>query len=155
MSLLYSTVRVTSPTTSLRKLMRTTGGLFVVAWAMLLTLKTWWCENHPQFDDGRPLCIIPYPMAIFEVTGKYAHVSCFRLDAELPAADFAGDTALVILSLRLFWRVKLPRRQRRMILSIFSSSAIISISSLLRATAQIINNIDLQLIFVNVEVCLC
>jgi len=36
--------------------------------------------------------------------------------------DLFADTCLVTIPLRMLWRVKLPRTQRRLILSIFASS---------------------------------
>ncbi|KAG6375955.1 hypothetical protein JVT61DRAFT_2832 [Boletus reticuloceps] len=70
------------------------------------------------------------------------------------AVDFAGDATLIIFSLRLLWGVKLPRRQRRMILAVFSSSAIITMVSLPRAIASVIGDNTLACIMLDLEVCL-
>ncbi|KAF8133390.1 hypothetical protein EV363DRAFT_1397623 [Boletus edulis] len=137
MSLLYSTIRVVLPSTVIRVVMRVIGALFVVVWAVLIGLKTWWHVNNQVSTHGHRAWSLMDSIEVFEAT-----------------VDFAGDATLVIFSLRLLWGVKLPRRQRRMILAVFSSSAIITMVSLPRAIASIIGDdtlacimLDLELIF--------
>ncbi|KAI9452677.1 hypothetical protein HD554DRAFT_2032436, partial [Boletus coccyginus] len=125
MCLLYSIIRVVFPFTFLRNLMRAIGALFVIAWAVFISLKVWWCESDFVAAHGRPVCFVPASIAIFEVSGDYAHIL---------VADFAGDVTLVFLSLKLLWGVKLPRRQRRLILSTFASSMVMSMTSLPHAS---------------------
>ncbi|KAI9462962.1 hypothetical protein HD554DRAFT_2027383, partial [Boletus coccyginus] len=67
-------------------------------------------------------------------------------------ADFAGDVTLVFLSLKLLWGVKLPRRQRRLILSTFASSMVMSMTSLPHAIAQAFESHSLILITGDLEV---
>lgn len=76
----------------------------------------------------------------------------FPWNAQFLAADFIGDATLVILSLKLLWSVKLPRRQRRMILLTFSSNTVMSMSSLLHAIAEVTYDQNLELISTNLEV---
>jgi hypothetical protein len=51
--------------------------------------------------------------------------------------DFLSDTILIILPLRLLWSLKLPKRQKRMILAIFASGIIVVVASIFRAVCQL------------------
>ncbi|GLB35640.1 hypothetical protein LshimejAT787_0212050 [Lyophyllum shimeji] len=55
----------------------------------------------------------------------------WKLDGVLTlCTDFLADTCLVTIPLRMLWRVKLPKTQRRLILSIFASSFVTSLLSI-------------------------
>jgi len=60
------------------------------------------------------------------------------------STDCISDAILVILPLKILWRVKLPRRQRRMILTVFASSAIVSIFSLVHGIPQTLPDTSIQ-----------
>ena len=80
--------------------------------------------------------------------------SCIGISSPLLLADCISDAALVILPLKLLWRVKLPRRQRRMILCLFSSSAVISVFSLFHASSQLVGVANVEYVAFELEVCL-
>ena len=69
-----------------------------------------------------------------------------------PANVFA-DVVTVMLSLKLLWRVKLPRRQCRMILYLFTASRFLCIISLAHAIAQLVVAQNAQEILAYVQVC--
>ncbi|KAF8555029.1 hypothetical protein OG21DRAFT_1597068 [Imleria badia] len=125
MSLLYSTIRVISPSSILRKFTRAMAVVFLLFWATIIGLKTWRCVNHtkPMHSLGRvrPVCGLPDVEIVFQLI-----------------TDCVSDAALVNLSLKLLWRVKLPGKLRRMILCLFSSSAIMSMFSLFHAICQLV-----------------
>ncbi|KAF8129507.1 hypothetical protein EV363DRAFT_288600 [Boletus edulis] len=62
----------------------------------------------------------------------------YNLFCFLLPANCASDAALVCLSLKLLWRVKLPQGRHRMVLSLFSSSVLMSMSSLFHAICQLV-----------------
>jgi hypothetical protein len=49
------------------------------------------------------------------------------------AADVIADTFLVVVPLHMLWNVKLPRRQRRVVLSIFAASILNSLAGIVYA----------------------
>ncbi|KIJ62243.1 hypothetical protein HYDPIDRAFT_189100 [Hydnomerulius pinastri MD-312] len=139
MSLITSILRIIPPSKLLRRICFVLAAIFFLVWATLVALKTWNCAANKTWEksrgpSGKPVCYIPSSFAIFELT-----------------TDFAADAILVFLSLKLLWRVKLPSRQRRMILSIFSSCATISIFSLIHALTQLIPIPSAQAIFTDLE----
>ncbi|KAI9573116.1 hypothetical protein HD554DRAFT_2059157 [Boletus coccyginus] len=126
-SLLYSIIRVIfiSPSTVLRKFTHVMTALFFMFWAIIIALKTRRCVNNTEpilsLGSVRPTCALQEVETLFEVI-----------------TDCVSDVALIVLGLKLLWKVKLPRRQRRMILCVSSSSAILSMFSLLHATCRLI-----------------
>ncbi|KAG6375956.1 hypothetical protein JVT61DRAFT_2833 [Boletus reticuloceps] len=70
MSLLYSTIRVVLPSTVLRVVMRVIGALFVVVWAALIGLKTWWHVNKKVFTHGHPAWSLMDSIEVFEAAGE-------------------------------------------------------------------------------------
>lgn len=67
-------------------------------------------------------------------------------------ADCVAVLILVVLPLRMLWRVKLPRRQRRMILSIFASSVFLAFGALFHTVGQILDIFTVMIAGINVEV---
>ncbi|EGN95667.1 hypothetical protein SERLA73DRAFT_186822 [Serpula lacrymans var. lacrymans S7.3] len=117
MSLVFSVVRMMSPSPLRRRLAFGIGGLFAMMWVGLLVQKVYMCGH---IIGWHKTCHLMRPMVIVEV-----------------GSDCISDTILVVIPLRLLWHVNLPRQQRRMILSLFSSSIVISLGSILHAAAQI------------------
>lgn len=75
LSLLYSIVRVGLPSSLLRNLMHVIGAIFVIIWASLVGLKTWWCVDNMESALGLPRCHLSDSIAIFEVTSECPAVS--------------------------------------------------------------------------------
>jgi len=123
MSILYSIIRIIPQCSSTRTVARIVGIFFVLFWATSIILKASTCKLiHTAKLGGIPplKCTLVGLLAIYQMT-----------------SDLISDAILVILPLKLLWRVKLPRRQRRMILTLFTSSAVVSIFSLAHSTFQL------------------
>ncbi|KIJ60783.1 hypothetical protein HYDPIDRAFT_116844 [Hydnomerulius pinastri MD-312] len=119
-SIALSITRIIYPTRRLRFAMHFFTALLGVMWAGLVTQKAFKCaSNLDWYKLKYPHCTVTRAISIYEVT-----------------ADFVADTILVAFPLRLLWKVRLPKNQRRMILSIFSSSIIVSIVSIFHAVCQ-------------------
>ncbi|KAH7890433.1 hypothetical protein F5I97DRAFT_29967 [Phlebopus sp. FC_14] len=134
MSLIFSIIRIVVPTRRLRRLTYAISILFVLTWSSLMVVKALECGIRRN-AKAKPACSLPKSVASFEL-----------------ATDVAADTILIFVSLRLLWRVKLPTRQRRMILCIFSSCAVMTLFSLLHALCQLIPVKDGQAIFLDLEI---
>ncbi|KAF8436557.1 hypothetical protein L210DRAFT_3452039 [Boletus edulis BED1] len=125
-SLLYSTIRVISPLSPLRTFTRVVTVLLLLFWAMVIVLKISQCvhDTKPTYSIGgkrRPICVLSEETVLFELI-----------------TDCVSDAILLYLSLKILWRLKLPRRQRRMILSLFSSNVLMSMFSLFHAICQLV-----------------
>lgn len=74
LSLLYSTVRVISPSSVLHKVTRVIAILFFLVWATLIALKTWWCVIHTKptaaMGTERPVCVLPELTVLFELISR-------------------------------------------------------------------------------------
>jgi len=116
MSILYSTIRIMSPLSGTRTFARVVAIFLFLCFSVSVILNACACTGNSSSNltahDGSK-CVRAKVISTFQVT-----------------TDCISDAILVALPLRLLWRVKLPPRQRRMILTLFSSSAIVSIFSL-------------------------
>ncbi|KAG2075905.1 hypothetical protein BDR04DRAFT_806562 [Suillus decipiens] len=121
-SILLSIVRIVYTTQHLRRLILGLVGLFFGLWAGVVAQKAWDYGHNTSWyhTTGHASIIMPHPMVAFELM-----------------ADCLSDTILIVLPLRVLWSVKLPRRQKRMIYAIFSSSIIITLISIFRGVCQI------------------
>ena len=68
-------------------------------------------------------------------------------------ADYIAVSILVVLPLRMLWRVNLPRRQRRMILSLFAASVVLAFGALFHTVGQMLDIFVVTIAGINVEVC--
>lgn len=121
-SILFSIVRIVYATQHLRRLMFCLAGLFLCLWAGLVAQKAWHYGHNTSWyqTTGKVHILMTQPMIMFELI-----------------TDCLSDTILIILPLRLLWSLRLPKRQKRMILAIFSSSIIVTIISIFRGVCQI------------------
>lgn len=96
--------------------------LFLCLWAGVVAQKAWnYGRNTSWYQTtGRVHSFITRPMVVFELM-----------------TDCLSDTILVVLPLRLLWSLKLPKRQKRMIFAIFSSSIVVTVISIFRGVCQI------------------
>lgn len=150
MSLIFSIIRITL-SALLRRITLAVAACFFIFWAITISLQTWWCTDHP----GHSECMISRSVAIFGVTGK-----CFSECPPKPLADFmvancTADAMTMIFSLKLLWRVKLRRRQRRMLLSLFISSRLLCLFALAHSIAQLVSVRSVQDILANLQVQRC
>ncbi|KAG0705316.1 hypothetical protein DFH29DRAFT_291871 [Suillus ampliporus] len=121
-SILFSIVRIVYGTQHLRRLTLGLGVLFSCFWAGLVAQKAWQYGHDTSWYNTVPNvhAFQSQPMVMFELI-----------------ADCLSDAILIVLPLRLLWSLKLPKRQRRMILAIFSSSIVVTIVSIFRGVCQI------------------
>lgn len=120
-SILFSIVRVVYATQHLRRLIFGLVGLFFGLWAGVIAQKAWdFGHDTSWYQTFGKHMVITQPMVAFELM-----------------TDCLSDAILIVLPLRVLWSLKLPRRQKRMISVIFSSSIIVTFISIFRGVCQI------------------
>ncbi|KAG1736770.1 hypothetical protein EDB19DRAFT_1895986 [Suillus lakei] len=121
-SILFSIVRIVYATQHLRRLILGLATLFLGLWAGLVAQKAWQYGHDTSWyqTTGKVHAFMSRPMVAFELM-----------------TDCLSDTILILLPLRVLWSLKLPKRQKRMIFAIFSSSIIVTIISIFRGVCQI------------------
>ncbi|KAF9220657.1 hypothetical protein BS17DRAFT_713929, partial [Gyrodon lividus] len=142
MSILYSITRLVDASTRLRKFTYVCAAFFATCWIILIVEKVWQCVSDPSWhhvpvSSGKPFCEVKPQIFIFQFT-----------------TDCVAVSILVALPLRMLWKVKLPRRQRRMILSIFASSIVIAFGALFHTLGQVLDIFVVMTAGINVEVAL-
>ncbi|KAG6328715.1 hypothetical protein ID866_10374 [Astraeus odoratus] len=140
LSILLSVTRIVYPTGMLRHLMSALSWIFFLIFISFMSVKLWWYAHDLSWMAntifyGRAFLPLSHTLIIFQIT-----------------TDFCADAILVGLPVRLLWSIRLPRRQRRMILSVFSSIIIVTLASTFRAILQIMNGRSLVEIAINIEV---
>lgn len=163
MSLIFSIIRITPSSTLLRHITLAAAALIFIFWATMIGLQTWWCMDHTILSgDVRPSCMLPRSILIFQVASKYFN-ECRSQVTNVPfmLVNCVADALSLIFSLKLLWRVKLPTRQRRMILYLFLTSRFLCLFSLAHSIAQLEASQSIQDILANLQVivlsstCLC
>ncbi|KAI5995187.1 hypothetical protein EDD15DRAFT_2366104 [Pisolithus albus] len=131
LSTLFSVARIIYPSLTLRGMVLGIALMFFVVFISFMTAKLWyycrdlsWTNNSLFF--GNALLPLSTNLVIFELT-----------------IDFIADAVLIVLPIKLLWSVKLPTRQRRMILLVFASGIMVTIAAVCRAICQLL---DLDLI---------
>ncbi|KAG2041895.1 hypothetical protein BDR03DRAFT_1089090 [Suillus americanus] len=116
LSMICSIVRLSS-STRIRTIARWAAAAFGAITIALLVHKCWFCARHHDWEKIAPLsCSLASSVAITQVI-----------------ADFLSDMTLVVLPAQILHRVKLPRNQRILILSVFSGSLITTLLSIVHA----------------------
>ncbi|KAF9239314.1 hypothetical protein BU15DRAFT_46946 [Melanogaster broomeanus] len=129
MSILFSIIRIIPGSSRLKKFTYLCVAFFAACWIILTVEKVWQCAADRSWEH--------VPVA-----------------SEKPFSDFVADLILVVLPLCMLWKVRLPRRQRRMILSIFASSIVMTIGALFHTLGQVFNDFLVMTTGVNVEIAL-
>ncbi|KIJ64124.1 hypothetical protein HYDPIDRAFT_175806 [Hydnomerulius pinastri MD-312] len=125
MSLLCSILRIVYSSQRLRRMILAIAVLFALMWAGLIAQKLYKCttdmswQSTPQRKDHQ-LCRLSSSMAAYELF-----------------TDITSDAILILTPIRLLWNVKLPRKQRRMILLIFSSNIVMTMLSIFHAVCML------------------
>ncbi|KAI6117863.1 hypothetical protein EDD16DRAFT_1586563 [Pisolithus croceorrhizus] len=141
-STLFSVARIIYPSLILRRIVLGIALVFFLLFISFMATKLWyfchdlsWMNNTLFF--GNALLPLDARLDIFELT-----------------TDFITDAILIALPLKLLWSVKLPTRQRRMILLIFASGITITLVAICRAICQFLK-VDLVVsLITDVEVAL-
>ncbi|KAH7906981.1 hypothetical protein BJ138DRAFT_1161271 [Hygrophoropsis aurantiaca] len=131
LSVLYSIIRLIYPVELSIRIANVSSALFTLLWAGVVGSKAYWCGSNIAWYKAATLsCSMPRGLDIYEL-----------------CTDVVSDTILVGLSLRILWNIKLPGvGQRRMVLCVFSSSMIVTLTSLLRAAARLLHMTSLTVI---------
>ncbi|KAI6039647.1 hypothetical protein EDC04DRAFT_2683657, partial [Pisolithus marmoratus] len=126
-STLFSVARIIYPSLTLRRMVLGIGSVFFLLYISFIAAKLWyychdlsWMNNTLYF--GNPLLPLGTNLIIFEIT-----------------TDFVTDAVLIALPIKLLWSVKLPTRQRRMILLIFASGVMVTLAAICRAVCQLLS----------------
>ncbi|KIO02108.1 hypothetical protein M404DRAFT_59936, partial [Pisolithus tinctorius Marx 270] len=115
-SILYTVVRLTFPGSLRRWLVRTTIA-FMVTWMILGAQIFWTCETTTGWKtQPLPHCNIGRNVAIAQII-----------------TDVLGDTILILAPFRLIYKVRLTKAQKIRLLSVFSTSAVTTVVSLIHA----------------------
>jgi hypothetical protein len=114
-------------------------GLFLGLWAGLVAQKAWNYGHDTSWyqTTGKVHAFMTRPMVVLELMGATFLWLLHNLNSYTLQADCLSDTILIVLPLRLLWSFNLPKRQKRMIFAIFSSSIIITVISIFRGVCQI------------------
>lgn len=139
LSIVFSVVRIVPPARSVNMSAFGAGGVLVCLWAYIFTSKSVVCAvDRSWYHAVDILCPMPNWVALSEVCSTCAHHTLkFLPCSPCYSADTLSDVILVTLPFRLLWRVKLPSNQRIMVLSVFSTSILVSVVSVVH-TAYII-----------------
>ncbi|KIJ69649.1 hypothetical protein HYDPIDRAFT_73628, partial [Hydnomerulius pinastri MD-312] len=140
LSILFSVTRIIHPTQPLRRLMHALSALFLLLFIGLTAQKLWWFTEDLSWL---------HETAYYNEVARYMTRPMLILEL---CTDIIADGILIILPVRILWSVKLPKRQRRMIIAIFSSSVIVTIVSAFRATCQMMGLASFDGIATDVEV---
>lgn len=126
-STLFSVARIIYPSLTLRRKVLGIALVFFLLFISFMAAKLWYyCHNLSWMNNtlyfGNALLPLSTDLIIFELT-----------------TDFITDAILIILPIKFLWSVKLPTRQRRMILLIFASGVTVTLAAICRATCQLLN----------------
>ncbi|KAF9233063.1 hypothetical protein BU15DRAFT_66922 [Melanogaster broomeanus] len=140
MSILFSIIRIIHGSPRLKKFTYLCVAFFAACWIILIVEKVWQCATdrsweHVPVSSGKPYCSLNTQISVFQFT-----------------TDCVGVLILVVLPLRMLWRVKLPRRQRRMILSIFASSIVMAFGALFHTLGQVLDIYIVTISGINAEI---
>ncbi|KAN0078382.1 hypothetical protein V8E55_010439 [Tylopilus felleus] len=142
MSVLFSIIRIIHGSPRLLRFAYACVAFYAACWVILIIEKVVQCASDPSWHHaiviyGKQFCLVKPRISIFEFT-----------------SDCVAVLILVILPLRMLWRVKLPKHQRRMILCIFASSVVLAFGALFHTIGQILNIFAVMIAGINVEVAL-
>ncbi|KAH7925791.1 hypothetical protein BV22DRAFT_1104749 [Leucogyrophana mollusca] len=106
LSIVFSVIRIMPPARAVRVPAYTAAVSFGIMWMLAVASKAYVCGRDTSwYQEVMIQCPLTVSIGLIELT-----------------TDLISDVILVAMPLRLLWRVKLPRNQRIMILSIFSMS---------------------------------
>ncbi|EGO21195.1 hypothetical protein SERLADRAFT_476072, partial [Serpula lacrymans var. lacrymans S7.9] len=138
MSIMVSIVRLAPPALRIRYLALCSSVLFALMWVALLVQKLYLCgHNIDWYDSSTAQCRLASSVAILQVV-----------------TDVVSDALLVALPIRLLRNVNLPKNQRKLILSVFSSSVLITLVCVIHIIFVIKPAVSLQTITGQLEIAL-
>jgi hypothetical protein len=136
LSIVFSVTRIVPPARSVSVSALGAGGVLVCLWAYMLTSKSVVCAvDKSWYDAVVIICPMPSWVALSEVCSTCVSTTLKSLTCSpCYSADTLSDVILVVLPLRLLWRVKLPSNQRIMVFSVFSTSILVSVVSVVHTS---------------------
>ncbi|KAI0827124.1 hypothetical protein BC628DRAFT_1318849 [Trametes gibbosa] len=117
MSILFSIIRLIPHLMAMRTHACISAVLFGMMWSALLIQKLVVCETNPAWKNSAGVqCVLGHAVAALEL-----------------ATDFIGDFILVVMPMRLLWRIKLSFGKKLLLQGIFSASMFTTIISIIHA----------------------
>ncbi|KAI5996021.1 hypothetical protein F5J12DRAFT_364015 [Pisolithus orientalis] len=141
-STILSVARIIYPSMTLRRMVLGIGLGFFLLFITFMAAKLWFYFHDLSWMNdtlfyGNPLLPLSTKLVIFELT-----------------IDFLADAILIALPIKLLWSVKLPTRQRRMILLIFASGIMVTLAAICHTTCQLLGLHSIVILAMDVEVAL-
>lgn len=136
LSIIFSIMRVMPPMMTIRRVTQWFSVSFVLMWMALIIQKALHCTSDLSWEkEAKPQCHLGRAIGITELS-----------------ADFVSDVVLVALPLRLMWNLQLPTRQRRLLITLFSASMMITLISIVHAVFVIGPAGFLEAISANIQI---
>ncbi|KAG1754341.1 hypothetical protein EDB19DRAFT_1665896 [Suillus lakei] len=135
LSIVFSIIRLAPREDRMRKIAHWAAVIFAGLCVMMLALKTYICacnENQKRID-----CVLGRPVAATQF-----------------ATDAVSDLALVLMPIRLLREIHLPRNQRILIMSVFSTGILVSLASIIHVIFVVQTDVYMQSITAQVELAL-
>ncbi|KAG9311984.1 hypothetical protein JVU11DRAFT_7254 [Chiua virens] len=128
MSVLFSVIRIIHGPPRLLKFTYACVAFFAACWTVIIVAKITRCAFDPSWHYThkpglKSTCLTTAQITIFQFT-----------------TDCVAVSILVVIPLNILWKVKLPRRKKRMILSIFASSVVLAFGALFHTVGLILRS---------------
>ncbi|KAG1778477.1 hypothetical protein EV702DRAFT_1277813 [Suillus placidus] len=135
LSIVFSIIRLAPRGDRMRKIAQWAAIIFAGLCVMMLAQKTYFCAR--SFDPDRIDCVL----------GRSVAATQFATDA-------VSDLALVLMPIRLLREIHLPKSQRILILSVFSTGIVVSLASIIHVIFVVQTDVYMQSITAQVELAL-
>lgn len=136
-----SIVRLVPSKTQTRSLLYAMNVTFGLACLTLLLQKIWVCSRNSSWHNNPAArCYIGNTLGYISLCSASTLFKFFFEMLKTRTAELSADACLIGIPLRMLWRVKLPRKQRRLILLIFASSVINSLAGIVYAVLVFVFN---------------
>ena len=156
MSILFSIIRLIPYMMKMRFYACMSAVLFGLMWAALLILKISVCETDTRWKNlPGAQCVLGPAVAGVELGSEYIFYLrniTRSLGRNMRTADFTADIILIIMPIRLLWRIKLSPSRRALLTGIFSASIFTTITSIVHGVYVLSDNRNAEGIWAHVEV---
>lgn len=135
LSIVFSIIRLAPRADCMRKIAQWAAVIFAALCVMMLVQKTYICAHN--FNSERIDCVLGSSVAATQF-----------------ATDAISDIALVLMPIRLLREIHLPKGQRILIISVFSTSIVVSLASIIHVIFVLQTDVYMQSITAQVELAL-